>query len=74
MEKNFVFTQKNTIANEKIYANGASETTIGWQKLAEDISNNCALSIHEIEAILSAFEECVLERLMGNEERLTMNV
>ena len=69
MEKNFVISQKNTIANEHIYANGASATTIGWQELAEDISNNCALSIHEIKAILSAFEECVLERLMGNEER-----
>lgn len=69
MEKNFVFTQKNTITNEKFYANGTSEMTIGWQELAEDISNNCALSIHEIKAILSAFEECVLERLMGNEER-----
>ncbi len=67
MEKNFVFTQKNTIANEKIYANGTSETTIGWQELAEDISNNCALSVHEIKAILSAFEECVLARLMGKE-------
>lgn len=65
MEKNFVFTQKNTIANENIYASCTSETTIGWQELAEDISNNCALSVHEIEAILSAFEECVLERLMG---------
>ena len=62
MEKNFVFTQKNTIANEKIYANGTSEMTIGWQELAEDISNSCALSIHEIEAILSAFEEYILER------------
>ena len=67
MEKNFVFTQKNTITNENIYANCASETSIGWQELAEDISNNCALSIHEIEAILSAFEECVLARLMGKE-------
>ena len=65
MEKNFVISRKNTIANEKIYANGASATTIGWKELAEDISNNCALSIHEIEAILSAFEMCVLERLMG---------
>jgi hypothetical protein len=65
MEKNFVFTQKNTITNENIYANGASEMTIGWQELAEDISNNCALSVHEIEAILSAFEMCVLERLTG---------
>lgn len=65
MKKNFVISQKNTIANENIYANGASETTIGWLELAEDISNNCALSVHEIEAILSAFEECVLERLMG---------
>lgn len=70
MEKNFVFTQKNTIANENINANGASEMTIGWQELAEDISNNCALSIHEIEAILSAFEECVLKRCtQDNEER-----
>ena len=67
MEKNFVFTQKNTIANENIYANSASEMTIGWLELAEDISNNCALSIHEIEAILSAFEECILERLTGND-------
>ncbi len=67
MEKNFVFTQKNTIANENIYANGASEMTIGWQELAEDISNNCELSVHEIKAILSTFEECVLERLMGKE-------
>ena len=67
MEKNFVITQKNTIANEKIYANGASATTIGWQDLAEDISNNCELSIDEIEAILSAFEECVLARLTGKE-------
>ena len=66
MEKNFVISQKNTIANEHIYANGASATTIGWQELAEDISNNCTLSIDEIEAILSAFEECVLARLMGN--------
>ena len=65
MEKNFVISQKNTITNENIYANGTSEMTIGWQELAEDISNNCALSIDEIEAILSAFEECVLERLMG---------
>ena len=65
MEKNFVISQKNTIANEKIYANGASETTIGWQELAEDISNNSELSVHEIKTILSAFEECVLERLMG---------
>ena len=65
MEKNFVFTQKNTIANENINESCASATTIGWQELAEDISNNCALSIHEIEAILSAFEECVLERLTG---------
>lgn len=72
MEKNFVFTQKNTIANENIYANSA--TTIGWQELAEDISNNCALSVHEIEAILSAFEECVWERLMGNDKRGTFNV
>ena len=55
MEKNFVISRKNTIANEKIYANGASEMTIGWQELAEDISNNCALSIDEIEAILSTF-------------------
>jgi hypothetical protein len=69
MEKNFVISRKNTIANENIYVNCASETTIGWQELAEDISNNCALSVHEIEAILSAFEECVLERLTGNEER-----
>ena len=61
MEKNFVISQKNTIANEKIYANGASATTIGWQELAEDISNNCELSIHEIKAILSAFEMCVLD-------------
>ena len=67
MEKNFVFTRKNTIANENIYANCASATTIGWQELAEDISNNCALSVHEIKAILSAFEECVLERLTGKE-------
>ena len=67
MEKNFVFTQKNTIANENSYVNCASETTIGWQELAEDISNNCVLSVHEIKAILSAFEECVLERLMGND-------
>lgn len=67
MEKNFVFTQKNTITNENIYANGASEMTIGWLELAEDISNNCALSIHEIKTILSVFEECVLERLMGND-------
>ena len=67
MEKNFVFTQKNTIANENIYASCASETSIGWQELAEDISNNCALSVDEIEAILSAFEECVLERLTGND-------
>ena len=67
MEKNFVFTQKSTIANENIYANCASETTIGWQELAKDISNNCALSIHEIKAILSAFEMCVLERLTGKE-------
>lgn len=67
MEKNFVFTQKNTIANEKINENGASETSIGWQELAEDISNNCALSVHEIKAILSAFEECILERLTGKE-------
>ena len=65
MEKNFVISQKNTIANEKIYANGASETTIGWQELAEDISNTSELSVHEIKTILSAFEECVLERLMG---------
>ena len=65
MEKNFVIFQKNTIANENIYANCTSETTIGWQELAEDISNNCELSIDEIEAILSAFEVCVLERLMG---------
>ena len=62
MEKNFVFTRKNTIANENIYENYASETTIGWQELAEDISNNCELSVHEIEAILSAFEMCVLKR------------
>ena len=62
MEKNFVFTRKNTIANENIYANYASETTIGWQELAEDISNNCALSVHEIKTILSAFEMCVLKR------------
>ena len=67
MEKTFVISRKNTIANEKIYANGASEMTIGWQELAEDISNNCALSVHEIEAILSAFEECVLVRLTGKE-------
>ena len=67
MEKNFVISRKNTIANEKIYANGASEMAIGWQELAEDISNNCELSIDEIEAILSAFEECVLERLTGND-------
>ncbi len=67
MEKNFVISQKNTIANEKINANYASETSIGWQELAEDISNNCALSIDEIKTILSAFEECVLERLMGKE-------
>lgn len=67
MEKNFVISQKNTIANEKIYANGASATTIGWQELAEDISNNCELSVHEIKTILSAFEGCVLERLMGKE-------
>ena len=65
MEKNFVFTQKNTITNENIYANCASETSIGWQELAEDISNNSELSVHEIKTILSAFEECVLERLMG---------
>ena len=57
--------KKNTIANENINESCASETSIGWQELAEDISNNCALSIHEIEAILSAFEECVLARLMG---------
>ena len=69
MEKNFVISQKNTIANENINENCTSETTIGWQELAEDISNNCELSVHEIEAILSAFEECVLERLTGNEER-----
>ena len=62
MEKNFVISQKNTIANEKIYANCASATTIGWQELAEDISNNCALSVHKIKAILSAFEMCVLKR------------
>jgi hypothetical protein len=62
MEKNFVISRENTIANEKIYANGASATTIGWQELAEDISNNCALSVHEIEAILTAFEMCVLKR------------
>ena len=74
MEKNFVISQKNTIANEKIYASCASEMTIGWQELAEDISNNCALSVDEIEAILSAFEECVLERLMGNEKRGTFKV
>ena len=61
MEKNFVFTRKNTIANENIYESYASETTIGWQELAEDICNNCALSIDEIEAILSAFEMCVLD-------------
>ena len=61
MEKNFVFTQKNTIANENIYANGASEMTIEWQELAEDISNNCELSIDEIKAILSAFEMCMLD-------------
>ena len=67
MEKNFVISRKNTIANEKINENYASETTIGWEELAEDISNNCALSIHEIKAILSAFEECVLERLTGKE-------
>ena len=73
MEKNFVISQKNTIANENIYANGASATTIGWQELAEDISNNCELSVHEIEAILSAFEECVLERLTVKGERSTDN-
>ena len=67
MEKNFVISQKNTIANENINVNCASTTTIGWQELAEDISNNCALSVHEIEAILSAFEECVLVRLTGKE-------
>ena len=61
MEKNFVFTQKNTIANENIYANGASEMTIEWQELAEDISNNCELSFDEIKAILSAFEMCMLD-------------
>ena len=66
MEKNFVFTRKNTIANENIYENYASETTIGWQELAEDISNNCELSVHEIEAILSAFEMCVLKRWKVN--------
>ena len=65
MEKNFVISRKNTIANENINVNCASEMTIGWQELAEDISNNCALSVHEIEAILSAFEECVLVRLTG---------
>ena len=65
MEKNFVISQQNTIANENIYENYASETSIGWQELAEDISNNSELSVHEIKTILSAFEECVLERLMG---------
>ena len=67
MEKNFVISQKNTIANENIYENYASETSIGWQELAEDISNNCELSVHEIKTILSAFEKCVLERLTGKE-------
>ena len=67
MEKNFVISRKNTIANENIYANCASATTIGWQELANDISNKCALSVHEIEAILSVFEECVLARLTGKE-------
>ena len=67
MEKNFVISRKNTIANENIYENYASATTIGWQELAEDISNNCALSVHEIEAILSTFEMCVLERLTRKE-------
>ena len=66
MEKNFVISRKNTIANENIYANYASETTIGWQELAEDISNNCALSVHEIKTILSAFEMCVLKRRKVN--------
>ena len=61
MEKNFVISQKNTIANEHIYANCASEMTIEWQELAEDISNNCELSIDEIKAILSAFEMCMLD-------------
>ena len=61
MEKNFVISRKNTIANENINENCVSEMTIGWQELAEDISNNCALSIHEIKAILSAFEMCVLD-------------
>ena len=68
MLKYSLISRKNPITKESLYyANLAPVNPVGLNELAEDISNSCTLTVHDIKAVLSALEECVFKTLRNGQ-------
>lgn len=56
-----VVAKKNPVTKEvKYYAQLAPVTPIGLDNLAETISKQCTVTIHDVKAVISALEEHIL--------------
>ncbi|MBO5698563.1 MAG: HU family DNA-binding protein [Bacteroidaceae bacterium] len=68
MLKYKVVTRKNPQTNEKkFYAQLISVTPITLDSLAQDISNSCTLTLHDIKAVVSALEEHICRALRNGQ-------
>ena len=68
MLKYSLIARKNPITKESLYyANLAPVNPDGLDELAQDISNSCTLTVHDIKAVLSALEECIYKTLRNGQ-------
>ena len=68
MLKYSLISRKNPITKEYLYhANLAPATPIGLKELAQEVSDMCTLTAHDIKAVISALEERVYKALRNGQ-------
>jgi predicted histone-like DNA-binding protein len=68
MLKYTVIPRKNPVTKEtKFYAQLEPVTPITLDSLAQDISNSCTLTLHDIKAVVSALEEQIIKNLRNGQ-------
>ena len=68
MLKYSLTSRKNPITKEYLYhANLVPVTPIGLKELAQEVSDTCTLTVHDIKAVISALEERVYKALRNGQ-------
>ena len=64
MLKYFLISRKNPITKEyAFHASATPVTPIRMNELAQDISDNCTATVHDVKVVISALEESIYKAL-----------